>query len=173
MEPWAEIVRGRWELDPLGRHEFRWHDNSNWTGWVTDGARQSFDPLASAPDAIPSKAFKCRRDALTRLLGGIGLILLGIVVTVVLAASSELSLIVTLPVGIFLWGGIEVARSIRYLTRKLQPATVPSTPAPPRLDFRAELKVLDHRLHHGKLSQTSYELAAIKLRRKYNVPAPE
>ena len=172
MASGGEVVRGRWELDPLGRHEFRWRDNDTWTGWVTDGARQSFDPLASAPRATLSKAFKGRRDSLKRLFLGIGAIGLGLAVTLIISLSAT-SPVEILPYGAILWGGVEVARSVRYLARGRQPLSVPTTPVPPRLDFQAELRLLDRQLHKDKLKQASYDLAAIKLRRKYNITPPE
>ncbi len=163
-----EVVRGRWAPDPIGKHEFRWHDDTSWTGWVTDANRQSFDPIANALVRVsPSKRFKNRRHALTRLFMGIGAIILGLGVAALILASSIG--IVVVPAAFSLWGIVEVGLAIRYLVKKQQSSTVPTTDPPPPLDFGAEIKVLDDLLHRGKLSQHSYDLAAIKVRRKYNV----
>ena len=171
MKSGGEVVRGRWEPDPLGRHEFRWRDETTWSGWVTDGLRQSFDAFGSAPGAIAAKAFDSRRHSIIRLAIGLAAILGGLAVTI-FTAASEASVVEVVPIGVCIFGLVEVGRSLRFLVRGRQPLNVPTTPAPPRLDLRAELRALDARLHKGKLSQAAYELAAMKLRRKYNVAPP-
>ena len=74
----ASDVVGRWATDPIGKHEFRWHDQVSWTGWVSDGPRRSFDPIGSAPIAGASKRFKDRRHAVNRLLMGVVAVALGV-----------------------------------------------------------------------------------------------
>ena len=34
-----------WYPDPMGRHEYRYYDGTNWTEHVTSHGRQSIDPL--------------------------------------------------------------------------------------------------------------------------------
>ena len=34
-----------WYPDPMGRHEYRYFDGTNWTEHVTSHGRQSVDPL--------------------------------------------------------------------------------------------------------------------------------
>ena len=36
---------GSWQADPAGRHEYRWHDGTNWSDYVSDGGVTSSDPL--------------------------------------------------------------------------------------------------------------------------------
>ncbi len=172
MSSGDEVVAGRWQPDPIGKHAFRWHDSTALTGWVTDGNRQSFDPIGSATRAISTQAFKSQRDSLRRLV--IGLLAMAASFGLTLfTATSSVSLVIILPVGAFVWGVVEVVRASRFLARGRQPANVPTTAPPRRLNFSDEIRVLDDRLHSGKLSRTAYDLAAIKLRRRYNVEPPE
>jgi uncharacterized protein YxjI len=41
-----------WYPDPMGRHEYRWFDGSQWTDQVSNHGRQSVDPV-NAPGAVP------------------------------------------------------------------------------------------------------------------------
>ena len=34
-----------WHPDPLGRHEYRYWDGSEWTDHVSDGGEQGLDPM--------------------------------------------------------------------------------------------------------------------------------
>lgn len=43
-----------WYPDPMGRHEYRWFDGSNWTDQVSSHGRQAVDPV-QAPAQIPTK----------------------------------------------------------------------------------------------------------------------
>ena len=40
----AEGLPGQWGPDPLGRHQFRYHDGTSWTEHVMDGTQPSVDP---------------------------------------------------------------------------------------------------------------------------------
>ncbi len=40
----ADGSPGQWGPDPLGRHQFRYHDGTSWTEHVMDGTRPSVDP---------------------------------------------------------------------------------------------------------------------------------
>lgn len=41
-----------WYPDPLGRHELRYYDGTQWTEHVSSNGRQSVDPLAPAPAPV-------------------------------------------------------------------------------------------------------------------------
>ncbi len=167
----AGDVVGRWAADPIGKHEFRWHDQVSWTGWVSDGPRRSFDPIGSAPIAGASKRFKDRRHALRRLIIGVVAVVLGVALSAVTFASAS-PVVTVLFGGPIIWGGIEAVMASRYLVTKAQPSTVPPTDPPPPVDYAAEVGVLDELVRAGKISTETRDLAQIKLRRKYNLSEP-
>lgn len=41
-----------WYPDPLGRHQYRWYDGTNWTDTVSDNGVQSADPMNAKPPAL-------------------------------------------------------------------------------------------------------------------------
>jgi uncharacterized protein YxjI len=43
-----------WYPDPMGRHEYRWYDGTQWTDQVSSNGRTSTDPL-NAPAHIPAR----------------------------------------------------------------------------------------------------------------------
>lgn len=51
-----------WYPDPVGRHEYRWFDGSNWTDQVSSHGRQSVDPL-NAPGVVPQRDVASERFA--------------------------------------------------------------------------------------------------------------
>jgi uncharacterized protein YxjI len=46
-----------WYPDPMGKHEYRWYDGTNWTDQVSSHGKQSVDPLAG-PGAVPQRDVK-------------------------------------------------------------------------------------------------------------------
>ncbi|HEX2576250.1 MAG TPA: phospholipid scramblase-related protein [Aquihabitans sp.] len=51
-----------WYPDPVGRHEYRWYDGTNWTDQVSSHGRQAVDPIAG-PGHIPQSDVKPERFA--------------------------------------------------------------------------------------------------------------
>lgn len=47
---------GAWHNDPLGRHQYRYWDGSDWTDHVADKGVRSVDPMEAAPPAIHENA---------------------------------------------------------------------------------------------------------------------
>ena len=44
-----------WYPDPMGRHEYRWFDGTQWTDQVSSHGRTSTDPVNAAPAHIPAR----------------------------------------------------------------------------------------------------------------------
>lgn len=42
-----------WYPDPMGRHEYRWFDGTQWTDQVSSHGRSSVDPVDQAPPHVP------------------------------------------------------------------------------------------------------------------------
>lgn len=42
-----------WYPDPMGRHEYRWFDGTQWTDQVSSHGRSSVDPVHQAPPHVP------------------------------------------------------------------------------------------------------------------------
>lgn len=42
-----------WESDPTTRHQYRWWDGDQWTGYVADNGVQTMDPLTGAENLKP------------------------------------------------------------------------------------------------------------------------
>ena len=42
-----------WHADPFGRHEYRWHDGTEWTASVADAGVTTEDPPVPGPPAFP------------------------------------------------------------------------------------------------------------------------
>ncbi|NLD77533.1 MAG: DUF2510 domain-containing protein, partial [Acidimicrobiales bacterium] len=49
-----------WYPDPMGRHEYRWYDGSQWTDQVSSNGRTSTDPL-TAPAHVPARDVSAER----------------------------------------------------------------------------------------------------------------
>ncbi len=45
-----------WYPDPMGRHEYRWYDGTQWTERVASHGRESHDPLTDAKQVVVPKA---------------------------------------------------------------------------------------------------------------------
>ena len=43
-----------WYPDPMGRHEYRWFDGTQWTDQVSSHGKQSTDPMTAAPVTVVS-----------------------------------------------------------------------------------------------------------------------
>jgi hypothetical protein len=166
----SEVV-GRWATDPIGKHDFRWHDQAGWTGWVSDGSRRSFEPIGSAQVQQSSTRFTTRRQAILRLMLGAGALIVGIGLSAVSVASPSPAFILVF-VGPIIWGAIEFGRAARLLVRKVQPSTTPPVDMPPPVDYEAEVRILDDLVREGRLSAQAHDLALPRLRKKYNVPPP-
>jgi hypothetical protein len=158
---------GQWAPDPSGAHEFRWREQTAWTGWVSDRGSTTFAPIGSAPDKRPAQAFSDRRHALNRLVAGLVAIVAGAGVTALTLFTSEPSPIFIIFYGPVIWGVLEGARAAKYLLTEAQPSAVPRTEPPPPVDFAAEVNILDELFRRGKLTAHTRDLAMIKLRRKY------
>ncbi len=51
-----------WKEDPERKHEWRYHDGSDWTEWVTDGGATSSAPLDDGSGEAAREAGKARRE---------------------------------------------------------------------------------------------------------------
>ncbi|CAN5244918.1 hypothetical protein BH20ACT3_BH20ACT3_05170 [soil metagenome] len=59
-----------WYPDPMGRHEYRWHDGTAWTDHVSSHGRQATDPLAG-PSQVPQRDVRPERFAKNLARAGI------------------------------------------------------------------------------------------------------
>jgi uncharacterized protein YxjI len=51
-----------WYPDPMGKHEYRWFDGTNWTDQVSSHGKQAVDPIAG-PGHVPQRDVKPERFA--------------------------------------------------------------------------------------------------------------
>ena len=51
-----------WYPDPMGRHEYRWYDGSQWTDQVSSHGRTATDPVSTA-SPVPVSDVKPERFA--------------------------------------------------------------------------------------------------------------
>ncbi|MBA3281528.1 MAG: DUF2510 domain-containing protein [Acidimicrobiia bacterium] len=51
-----------WYPDPMGKHEYRWFDGTNWTDQVSSQGKQAVDPIAG-PGHVPQRDVKPERFA--------------------------------------------------------------------------------------------------------------
>src|SRR5688500_13738547 len=51
-----------WHPDPMGRHQHRYWDGTQWTDNVADQGQMALDPLMAAPQAVSAPAEPSRVD---------------------------------------------------------------------------------------------------------------
>jgi hypothetical protein len=52
------IVPAGWYTDPVGRHEYRYWDGTDWKPEVSDGGVAAVDPLGPAPPPLPQRTIE-------------------------------------------------------------------------------------------------------------------